>query len=81
MTLLVSLPPRLEAFVRQEVDAGHFQSMEDVIRSALRLMEVIRQDRRLKLAWRRQESQRGLDGGPVAPLTTGEITGRGRADG
>jgi putative addiction module CopG family antidote len=60
MTYPVTLPPRLEAFARREIAAGHFRSMDDVIRTALCLLEVIRQDRQLKAAWRHQEDAQGV---------------------
>ncbi|MBV8458607.1 MAG: type II toxin-antitoxin system ParD family antitoxin [Acetobacteraceae bacterium] len=65
MTIPVTLPPRLEAFARQQVADGHFRSIDDVIRSALCLLEVIRRDRQLKAEWRRQEQQWVVDAGPA----------------
>jgi len=43
MSMNVSLPPELEARVRQRVESGMYGSASEVIREALRLFEVYEQ--------------------------------------
>jgi Arc/MetJ-type ribon-helix-helix transcriptional regulator len=73
MTYPVTLPPRLEAFARREIAAGHFRSLDDMIRCALCLLEVVRQDRQLKAAWRYQEYLQQSGGESSAPGTSVEL--------
>ncbi|AWM42395.1 type II toxin-antitoxin system ParD family antitoxin [Gemmata obscuriglobus] len=68
MSLNVSLPPHLEAFVQQTVRDGRFQSASEVVRAALRLLEEREQAREACLEWLRGEIRRGLDSGPAEPF-------------
>ena len=49
MSLNVSLPPKLEALVRQHVESGMYGSASEVIREALRLFESYEQVKMTKL--------------------------------
>lgn len=45
----LSLTPKLEAFVKAKVDAGHYNNASEVVREALRLMQEYETVRKLKL--------------------------------
>lgn len=46
----VSLPPRLQAFVREEVACGRYEDESDVVRAALCLLEESEAEQAAKLA-------------------------------
>jgi antitoxin ParD1/3/4 len=68
MTLNVSLTPHLEEFVRQSVNSGRFLSANDLVGTALRLLEEQERERSLRLEALQREIQKGLDSGPAALL-------------
>ncbi|MFY0676304.1 MAG: type II toxin-antitoxin system ParD family antitoxin [Neptuniibacter sp.] len=57
----VSLTPKLEAFVKNKVKSGSYNSSSEVIREALRLLEQRDAQEQLKLETLRAEIQKGLD--------------------
>lgn len=61
MSMNVSLPPELEARVRQRVASGMYGSASEVIREALRLFEAYEQVKTTKLDSLRQDIAKGLD--------------------
>ncbi len=61
MSMNVSLPPELEARVRQRVESGMYGSASEVIREALRLFEAYEQVKTTKLDGLRQDIAKGLD--------------------
>jgi antitoxin ParD1/3/4 len=61
MSMNVSLPPELEARVRQRVESGMYGSASEVIREALRLFEAYEQVKTSKLDSLRQDIAKGLD--------------------
>ena len=61
MSMNVSLPPELEARVRQRVESGMYGSASEVIREALRLFEAYEQVKTAKLDGLRQDIAKGLD--------------------
>ncbi|MDP2879038.1 MAG: type II toxin-antitoxin system ParD family antitoxin [Sulfuricella sp.] len=61
MSMNVSLPPELEARVRQRVESGMYGSASEVIREALRLFEAYEQVKTAKLDGLRQDIARGLN--------------------
>lgn len=61
MSMNVSLPPELEARVRQRVESGMYGSASEVIREALRLFEAYEQVKTAKLDGLRQDIAQGLD--------------------
>jgi antitoxin ParD1/3/4 len=69
MILNVSLTPHLEEFIQQTVSSGRFQSANEVVSAALRILEQQEREREARLAWLRGEIQKGLDSGPAAPFT------------
>jgi len=60
MSINVSLPPELEARVRQRVESGMYGSTSEVIREALRLFEAYEQVKTAKLDSLRQDIAQGL---------------------
>jgi len=60
MSMNVSLPPELEARVRQRVDSGMYGSASEVIREALRLFEAYEQVKSAKLEGLREDIAKGL---------------------
>ena len=60
MSMNVSLPPELEARVRQRVASGMYGSASEVIREALRLFEAYEQVKTAKLDSLRQDIAKGL---------------------
>lgn len=81
MSMNVSLPPELEARVRQRVETGMYGSASEVIREALRLFEAYEEVRSAKLESLRLDIARGLDdvkSGRVAEINLANIKQRGR---
>ncbi len=60
MSMNVSLPPELEARVRQRVESGMYGSASEVIREALRLFDAYEQVKTAKLDGLRQDIAKGL---------------------
>lgn len=61
MSMNVSLPPELEARVRQRVESGMYGSASEVIREALQLFEAYEQIKTAKLDSLRQDIAAGLN--------------------
>lgn len=61
MSMNVSLPPELEARVRQRVESGMYGSASEVIREALRLFEAYEQIKTARLDSLRQDIATGLN--------------------
>ena len=61
MSMNVSLPPELEARVRQRVESGMYGSASEVIREALRLFEAYEQVKAVKLNSLRKDIAKGMD--------------------
>lgn len=61
MSMNVSLPPELEARVRQRVESGMYGSASEVIREALRLFEAYEKVKTAKLDSLRQDIAKGLN--------------------
>ncbi len=61
MSMNVSLPPELEARVRQRVESGMYGSASEVIREALRLFEAYEQAQISKLDSLREDIAKGLN--------------------
>lgn len=81
MSMNVSLPPELEARVRQRVATGMYGSASEVIREALRLFEAYEEVRSAKLESLRLDIARGLDdakAGRVSEIDVAQLKQRGR---
>lgn len=57
----VSLTPQLESYVKEKVAAGMYNSVSEVMREALRLLEERDALKEMKLAALRQDLQQGID--------------------
>lgn len=61
MSINVSLPPELEARVRQRVASGMYGSASEVIREALRLFEAYEQMKTSRIDSLRKDITKGLN--------------------
>lgn len=68
MTLNVSLTPHLEDFIHQTVGSGRYQSVSEVVRTALRLLEDQERERALRHDALKRAIQQGIDSGPAEIL-------------
>ncbi|WP_320818676.1 type II toxin-antitoxin system ParD family antitoxin [Thalassolituus sp.] len=78
----VSLTPHLEDYVKQKVAAGMYNSVSEVMREALRLLEERDALKEMKLAALRRDLQEGideLDQGQGTTLDMEEIKAKARA--
>ena len=81
MSMNVSLPPELEARVRQRVESGMYGSASEVIREALRLFEAYEQVKAVQLEGLRQDIARGIDDvqkGRVKEIVFSDLKQQGR---
>ena len=78
MTINVSLTPQLEEMVRQKVSGGLYNSVSEVVREALRLMEAQDRLQAVKLEQLRQDIQNGLESGNPTSWNAEEIKQAGR---
>ena len=77
----ISLTPQLESFVKQKVSTGLYNSVSEVIREALRLLEEKEMIKSMKLQALRNDIQQGLnslDRGEGKPLDIESIKANGR---
>jgi antitoxin ParD1/3/4 len=74
----ISLNPHFEELVKAKVDSGLYNSVSEVVREALRLLEERDQLRALRMDELRREIQKGIDSGDPAPLDMDLIKARGR---
>jgi len=74
----ISLNPHFEEFIKNKVESGLYNSVSEVIREALRLLEERDQLRELRLEELRREIQKGIDSGESTTLDIEAIKTRGR---
>ena len=74
----ISLTPQLETLVKSKVESGLYGSASEVMRDALRLLEVRDRIQVLHVEALRSEIKKGLDSGGSTPLDVGVIKARGR---
>jgi antitoxin ParD1/3/4 len=78
----VSLTPQLESYVKEKVSTGMYNSVSEVMREALRLLEERDALKAMKLAALRNDLQHGideLDNGAGSPLDMDAIKSKARA--
>lgn len=78
----VSLTPQLESFVKQKVAAGMYNSVSEVMREALRLLEERDALKSVKMEALRRDVHEGLselDRGEGSPLDMDAVKARARA--
>jgi antitoxin ParD1/3/4 len=78
MAMNISLTPQLEEMIRQKIASGSYTSASEVVREALRLMELEDQMRELKLQRLREDIQKGIESGPATDFKPGETKRLGR---
>lgn len=74
----ISLTPQLEALVKTKVESGLYGSASEVMRDALRLLEVRDRRQLLRVEELRTEIKKGFDSGGSTPLDVSVIKARGR---
>jgi len=77
----VSLTPQLENYIKQKISTGMYNSVSEIIREALRLLEEKDTLKAMKLEALKADIQDGidsLDSGHVEPLDIESIKARGR---
>jgi antitoxin ParD1/3/4 len=74
----ISLNPHFEALVKNKVESGLYNSVSEVMREALRLLEERDQLRDLRLEELKRDIQKGIDSGAATPLDIQDIKARGR---
>ena len=68
MPMNISLTPRLEEMIREKIASGSYSSASEVVREALRLLEMEDQLRSLKLRRLREDIREGLHSCPTTPF-------------
>ena len=74
----ISLNPHFEALVKNKVESGLYNSVSEVMREALRLLEERDQLRDIRLEELRREIQKGKNSGEATPLNIEDIKLSGR---
>jgi antitoxin ParD1/3/4 len=67
MPTSVALNPHFEAFIRQQLEAGRFNNVSEVVRAGLRLLEEHEAEQAAKLQALREAVAIGLASGPDIP--------------
>jgi antitoxin ParD1/3/4 len=81
MSINISLPPELENRVRQRVESGLYGSASEVVREALRLLDVYEQSRQQSLACLQADIRLGMADvaeGNIHPADAASIKQRAR---
>jgi antitoxin ParD1/3/4 len=79
MNLNISLPDSDAEFVREKVASGRFRSDSDVVREALRIMQVAEREEAEKLTWLREAWRDGIGSGEAAPIDFAALKAEARA--
>ena len=74
----ISLNPHFEELIKAKVDSGLYNSVSEVVREALRLLEERDQLRALKLEELRREIQLGISSGESTVIDIEAIKLQGR---
>ena len=75
----VTLGERYESYVKELVESGRYNSVSEVIRSGLRLLEEEEKVTQFRLECLQQEIQKGLDSGDAGVLDMADIKAKARA--
>jgi len=71
----VSLNPHFDQFINGLVESGQYNSASEVIREALRILEMQKQ---AEVEYFRREIQKGIDSGPSTPWNKEEFLQKAR---
>ncbi len=74
----ISLTPHFEALIKNKIDSGRYNSINEVIREAFGLLEERDQLHELKLEELRKEIQKGIDSGESSVLDIESIKTKDR---
>jgi putative addiction module CopG family antidote len=69
MSIDFPLPPDLERFIRDQLAAGHFRSEDELVRTALHLLEEQSHVPEPAADWLKAEIDKGLCSRPAEPVT------------
>ena len=69
----ISLTPRLEEMIRKKIASGSYSSASEVVREALRLLELEDQLRSLKLQRLREDIREGMESGPATAFDPNKL--------
>ena len=75
----VTLGEHYEDYVKALVESGRYNSVSEVIRSGLRLLEAEEKVSQLRLGQLQAELQKGLDSGDAGTLNFSDIKAKARA--
>ena len=75
----VTLGDRYESYVKELVESGRYNSVSEVVRSGLRLLEEEEQVTQFRLERLQLEIQKGLDSGNAGALDMNDIKAKARA--
>ena len=70
--LTITVTPELEAFIRDRVAAGRFDTASDVVHEGLKLLEVREHEREAALVEVRREIEVGIEQAKAGQLRDGE---------
>ena len=70
--MTITVTPELEAFIRERVASGRFDTVSDVVHEGLKLLEVREHEREAALADVRREIEIGLEQAKTGQLRDGE---------
>ena len=70
--LTITVTPELEAFIRERVASGRFDTVSDVVHEGLRLLELREHEREAALGEIRREIEVGLEQARAGQLRDGE---------
>ncbi len=62
-----ALGDRFEQFIRRQIEAGHYASIDEIVREALRLLETQERLREIELEEYREKIREGMASGPAIP--------------
>ena len=68
MTVQIKLTPELESLVQKRIASGNYHSIEDVVCSALQLLEDYEEHRTDEVESLRKLIEEGLASGPARPF-------------
>ena len=69
MTTGIPLTPQLENLVREQLATGRFHSVDEVMRTALLLLDEQQTSSEMSAAWLKQELDKGLSSRQSEPIT------------
>ena len=70
--LTITVTPELEAFIRERVASGRFDTASDVVHEGLKLLEIREHEREAALTEIRREIEIGLEQAKAGQLRDGE---------